>query len=71
MPTIKIDEKEYDSDTLPDEAKKQLQMLQYVDSELARLQAQSAVLQTARGAYANALKAALPTPFDGDTMKFN
>lgn len=71
MPTIKIDDKEYDSDTLSDEAKNQLQMLQFVDSELARLQAQSAVLQTARIAYVNALKVALPTPYDGDTMKFN
>lgn len=36
MPIIKIDNKEYDFDSLSDEAKKQLQMLQYVDSELAR-----------------------------------
>jgi len=69
MPNIKIDDKEYDFDTLPDEAKKQLKMLQYVDGELARLQAQGAVLQTARLAYVNALKAALPSPFAGDTIK--
>lgn len=69
MPMIKIDDKEYDLDSLPDEAKKQLQMLQYVDTELARLQAQGAVLQTARGAYVNALKQALPSPFAGDTIK--
>lgn len=69
MPIIKIDDKEYERDTLTDEAKKQLQMLQYVDGELSRLQAQSAVLQTARAAYVNALKAALPSPFAGDTIK--
>jgi Family of unknown function (DUF6447) len=69
MPIIKVDNKEYERDTLSDEAKKQLQMLQYVDSELSRLQAQSAVLQTARAAYVNALKAALPSPFAGDTVK--
>ena len=72
MPIIKIDDKEYELDTLPDEAKKQLQSLQFVDGELARLQAQSAVLHTARIAYANGLKQALssiPAPFAGDTIK--
>ena len=59
MPTIKIDEKEYDLDTLSDEAKAQLGMLQFVDAELQRLQAQTAVLQTARVAYAKALNEAL------------
>ena len=34
--------------------------LQFVDQELQRLNAQAAVLQTARLAYANALKEALP-----------
>ena len=61
MPIIKIDDKDYDTDTLSDEAKAQLQSLQYVDQELARLKAQSAVLQTARIAYAKALNDALGT----------
>ena len=69
MPIIKIDDKEYDFDKLPDEAKKQLQMMQFVDNELQRLQGQAAVLQTARVAYAKALTEALPSPFAGDTMK--
>jgi len=56
---IKIDDKEYDLDSLSDEAKKQLQMLQFVESELVRLNAQGAVLQTARIAYAKALKDSL------------
>ena len=56
MATIKIDEKEYDTDTLSDEAKVQLQNVQFVDQELARLNAQAAVMQTARIAYAKALK---------------
>ena len=60
MSTIKIDDIEYDLDSLSAEANEQLQNLQFVDQELARLQAQSAVLQTARATYANALKAALP-----------
>jgi hypothetical protein len=32
MPTIKIDDKEYDVDTLSDEAKNQLASIQFVDS---------------------------------------
>jgi hypothetical protein len=56
---IKIDDKDYDFDTLSDEAKNQLVSLQFVDAELQRLNAQAAVLQTARVAYANALKSAL------------
>ncbi|NMM36113.1 MAG: hypothetical protein HHJ09_01185 [Glaciimonas sp.] len=60
MPTIKIDDKDYDLDTLSDEAKAQLASLQFVDAELLRVQAQAAVLQTARLAYSKALQAALP-----------
>lgn len=66
---ITIDGKEYESDTLSDDAKAQLLSLQFVDNELQRLQATGAALQTARMAYANALKAALPQPM-GETIKF-
>ena len=58
--TVTIDEIEYDLDKLSDEAKNQLVSLQYVDQELQKLNAQAAVLQTARMAYAEALKEALP-----------
>jgi hypothetical protein len=51
MPTLKIDNKEYDLDTLSDECKAQLASIQFVDQELARLQAQAAVLQTAKGSF--------------------
>ena len=61
MTTISIDNKSYDLDTLSDEAKAQLASIQFIDAELARLQAQAAALQTARIAYSNALQAALPT----------
>ncbi|GDX86041.1 hypothetical protein LBMAG43_20830 [Methylococcaceae bacterium] len=60
MTTITIDDKAYNIDTLSEEAKSQLGSLQFVDAELQRLNAQAAVLQTARLAYANALKSALP-----------
>ena len=72
MSIIKIDGQDYESDTLPDAAKQQLQSLQYVDNELARLQAQAAVLQTARISYSKALREALvapASPFAGDTIK--
>jgi hypothetical protein len=61
MTIIKIDDKDYDTDTFSGEAKAQLQSLQFVDQELAKLQAQVAVLQTARIAYAEALNDALGT----------
>jgi hypothetical protein len=71
MPSIKIDNVEYDTDKLSDEAKAQLISLQFCDQELQRLQAQAAAYQTARMAYAKALQAALPTATIGDTIKFN
>jgi hypothetical protein len=75
MPTIKIDGKDYDTDQLSTDAKNQLGMLQFVDAELQRLNAQIAALQTARGAYAKALQAALPSVLElaqaSETLKFN
>ena len=59
MPIIKIDDKEYDTETLSEEAKAQLAGIQFVDQELQRLNAQAAILQTARVAYAKALNDAL------------
>jgi hypothetical protein len=41
MPVIKIDNKDYDLDTLSDEAKSQLASLQFVDAELQRLNARA------------------------------
>lgn len=60
MPNINIDGKDYDLDQLSEEARSQLASLQFVDNELQRLNAQSAVLQTARMAYSKALNDALP-----------
>ena len=59
MPNFTIDDKEYDLDLLSDEAKGQLVSLQFVDSELQRLNNQIAVLKTARVAYIKALNEAL------------
>ena len=60
MPIIKIDDKDYELDTLSDNAKAQLASIQFIDAELQRLNAQAAVLQTARNAYSKALNEALP-----------
>ncbi|NJD38484.1 MAG: hypothetical protein FIA89_09230 [Geobacter sp.] len=57
---ITIDERQYELDLLSSTAKEQLASLQFVDAEIQKLQAQLAVYQTARVAYSNALKAALP-----------
>ena len=59
MADITIDGKTYDSDKLSDNAKAQLGNLRFTDQEIARKQAQIAVLQTARQAYAQALKTEL------------
>lgn len=59
MTTISIDNKNYEIESLSEEAKAQLISLQYVDGELARLEAQLAAMQTARNAYASALSGLL------------
>jgi hypothetical protein len=72
MPIIKIDNKDYEFDTLPDQAKAQLNSLQFVESELQRLGAKAAVLQTARASYAKGLSDVLlntPSITGGDTIK--
>jgi len=71
MTIIKIDNVDYDTDKLSEEAKAQLLSLQFCDQELARLQAQAAAIQTARMTYAKALQASLPAMPVGDTLKFN
>ena len=72
MTTIKIDNVDYDTDKLSEEAKAQLVSIQFCDQELQRLQAQAAAYQTARQAYAKALNQAL-NPIDqmGEKITFN
>ncbi len=64
MPTITIDNADYDLDSLPDAAKAQIANLQTVDRRIAGLQEELAIHHTARIAYVNALKAHLPKPDD-------
>lgn len=53
--TITIDGKEYVLDTLSADARSQIVNLRATDQEIARLQTQLAIAQTARGSYAQAL----------------
>ena len=55
MPNITINDKEYDLDSLSDDAKRNLASLQFTQSELKRLEAQIAVCKTAELAYGKAL----------------
>ncbi len=59
MPTIKINDKDYNTDSLSQEAKAQLEMLLATEAEIRRLQVQLAIAQTAKNAYAQALAAAV------------
>ncbi len=79
MAKIKIDDREYDTDSLSEEAKNALGAVQFTDSEIQRLQAKLAALQTARMAYASGLKHALEkqsstnplSMIKGDTIQFS
>lgn len=59
-PKINIDGKEYLFSDLSDDAKAQLQSLQFTRGEIQRLNALLAVTKTAEQAYQRALIAALP-----------
>jgi hypothetical protein len=60
MAKVTIDGKEYDTDTLSEDAKNSIQNVQYCEQKLAELKRELAIAQTARNAYAQALKGALP-----------
>ena len=57
---VTIDGKEYDLDQLSEAAKSQLTNVRVTDQEIARLQQQLAIAQTARQTYARALQGELP-----------
>ena len=56
MANVTIDGKEYDFDSLSEKAQGNLKSIQYIKSELTKLSAQAAILQTAEKAYADSLK---------------
>ena len=61
MTVIKIDNKDYTLESLPEQARANLASLHFVDGEIQRLQAQLAAMVTARVAYAKALQEGLPS----------
>ena len=82
MSTINIDGKEYDIEALSGDVRAQIISLRFADTELARLKALTAVVQTARDSYARALNTELSegeisevqsASFEGlgETIRFN
>lgn len=56
MATVTIDGKEYDTDALTDDQKRQLQNVATCDRKLEDLRNETAMVQTARNAYAKSLQ---------------
>jgi hypothetical protein len=56
MANITIDDKEYDLEKLSDATKGQLTSMRLADAEIQRLNIQLAIAQTARNAYALAVR---------------
>lgn len=59
MPKITVDGIDYNTEDLTDNGKAQLASLQFLEVQMAKLNNEIAVYQTARNAYVTALKAAL------------
>lgn len=65
MPTVTINDQEYDMDELSEDAKAQLVSLQATDRKINDLKMELAIMQTARNAYARAITDSLPQREDG------
>lgn len=60
LKTVTVDGKKYRAEDFSEGARQQITMLRLTDQRLTALQAELAMIQTARNTYATALKAALP-----------
>ena len=60
MAKITIDNKEYDTEALSEEANTRIQNIKYCEEKMNELRREMAMVQTARNAYAQALKSSLP-----------
>lgn len=56
MPKIKLDDIEYNSEDMSENAKAQLVSLQFTDAQIKKLKQEIAISETARQAYIAALK---------------
>ena len=73
MAKVTIDGVDYDTDTMSQDSHQKLEMLKMTEQRIRQMQAELAMMQTARQAYANALKASLvatPEAGLGETFKF-
>lgn len=68
MTKVTIENVEYDTDSMSEEALASLQSIQFVDAELAKLNATLSVMNTARNAYFSALQQQLSNPDDAEDM---
>lgn len=59
MPKLTVDDVEYNTEDLSDNGKAQLASLQFLETQLVKLQNEIAVYQTAKNAYMQALKVEL------------
>ncbi len=66
MAKIKLDDVEYDTDEMSDNAKAQLASLQFNEAHINRLRNELAIADTAKIAYVNALKRELETKDSAD-----
>ena len=62
MAKIKLDDVEYDTEEMSDNAKAQLASLQFNEAHINRLKNELAIADTAKIAYVNALKRELEAP---------
>ena len=60
MAIVTIDHREYELDSLSNEARSQIDSILLCDRKLSEIQAESAIVQTARNAYLAALYELLP-----------
>ena len=65
MPKINVEGIEYNSEDLSDNGKAQLASLQFVESQMRKIESEISVYKTARSAYVAALKSEL----DDDEQK--
>ena len=69
MAKIKIDDVEYDTDDMSDNAKAQVASLQFNEAHMNRLRNELAIADTAKIAYVNALKRELESSDKGTKNK--
>lgn len=60
MAKLNIDGREYDTETLSEDAKAQITNVQVVDRKIVQLQQEMAIMKTARNSYIRDLQSKLP-----------